>query len=61
MEEFNIKNGIDTKQLPNRKNLVGTMIEQLNAVSSNNPLLGAPKIIYASRTHSQISQGKIGI
>lgn len=51
--------GIDTRQLPNRKNLVNTMVEQLNAVNANNPMLGVPKIIYASRTHSQISQGNI--
>lgn len=57
MEEFNVENGIDTKSLPNRKNLAGAMIEALNAASNNNPVLGAPKIIYASRTHSQISQG----
>lgn len=59
MEGFNQLNGNDTKSLPQRKQLVDSLIDGLNRAGGNsnaNTMLGVPKIIYASRTHSQISQ-----
>lgn len=61
MENFQQQHGFDTRNLPQRKTLVNTLAEQLNTLSSENPgvnvMMGVPKVIYASRTHSQISQG----
>lgn len=61
MENFQQQHGFDTRNLSERKTLVNTLAEQLNALSSENPsvnvMMGVPKVIYASRTHSQISQG----
>lgn len=63
LEEFRGAHNIETKSLPNRKNLTNHLIDTLNqAADGSTPianlgaLLGVPKIIYASRTHSQISQ-----
>lgn len=63
LEEFNRANNIETKSLPNRKNVVNYLTDTLNqATNGSGPsgnmssTLGVPKIIYASRTHSQISQ-----
>lgn len=59
MEQFNHEYGIDTGKLPGRKQLVDSLLQSLNGPSSNqNTTLGVPKIIYSSRTHSQIAQGK---
>lgn len=64
MENFQQQHGFDTKNLPQRKTLVNTLAEQLNALSSDNPstnvMMGVPRVIYASRTHSQIAQGRFG-
>lgn len=56
---FNKDFGIDTNPTL-RRQLVGSLVDSLNSVSgpaSTNAMLGVPKVIYASRTHSQISQG----
>lgn len=60
---FNKVHGIDTGLLPQRKQLVDNFIDSLNNAgsSSSNTMLGVPKVIYASRTHSQISQGNFDI
>lgn len=57
---FNKEYGINTGSLPQRKQMADQFIEQLNAAGSSqtNAMLGVPRVIYASRTHSQISQGK---
>lgn len=63
LEEFRNAHNIETKSLPNRKNLTNHLVDTINqAANGSGPsgnvaaLLGVPKIIYASRTHSQISQ-----
>lgn len=52
--------GNDTRNLQQRKNLTSSLVDSLNALGSENPMgnamMGIPKVIYASRTHSQISQ-----
>lgn len=58
VEQFNMEYGIDTSKLPGRKQLVESLVQQMNGPNSNqNTKLGVPRIIYSSRTHSQISQG----
>lgn len=58
VEQFNTEYGIDTGKLPGRKQLVESLVQQINGPNANqNTMLGVPRIIYASRTHSQISQG----
>lgn len=50
---------IDTKELPQRKQLVESLIKMGALNNANqNAMLGVPRIIYSSRTHSQISQGE---
>lgn len=58
MTAFNKEYGIDAAQLPHRKQMVDQLVESLNNGSSSttNAMMGVPKVIYASRTHSQISQ-----
>lgn len=59
LDEFNQGHNIDAKSLPNRKNLA-SWIQDMNDASKQgaggNNMHGVPKVIYASRTHSQISQ-----
>lgn len=57
---FNKEYGVSAASLPHRKQMADQFIEQLNAGgnSQTNAMLGVPRVIYASRTHSQISQGK---
>lgn len=57
---FNKEYGVNTGSLPQRKQMADNFIEQLNAAgnSQTKAMLGVPRVIYASRTHSQISQGK---
>lgn len=57
---FNKEYGIDTRHLPQRQKMVDSLVDNLNNAAgsaSNNAMLGVPRVIYASRTHSQISQG----
>lgn len=56
---FNKEYGIDTMNLPQRRQAADSLVDQLNnaAGSTSNAMLGIPRVIYASRTHSQISQG----
>lgn len=62
MEAFNNANGIDVKDLPHRKQLFDSMVESLNNGNSNTAnAMGVPRVIYASRTHSQISQGRFSV
>lgn len=58
---FNKEYGIDAANLPQRRQLVDSLVDSLNNGSSSttNAMLGVPKVIYASRTHSQISQGNL--
>lgn len=57
---FNKEYGVDTAALPQRRQMAEQFVESLNAAGNGptNAMLGVPKVIYASRTHSQISQGK---
>lgn len=58
MEKFNDEHGIDTSKLPGRRQLVENLVQSLNGPNANQKnMLGVPRIIYSSRTHSQISQG----
>lgn len=61
VSKFNKEYGVDTSALPQRRQLVDQFVEQLNSAGNGptNAMLGVPRVIYASRTHSQISQGKI--
>lgn len=60
VEQFNKEYGIDTSKLPGRKQLVESLVQSMNGPNANqNTKLGVPKIIYSSRTHSQISQGRL--
>lgn len=62
MDELCRAQNISAKSLPNRKNLANYLVDTLNQAAG--PGLsgkmgtshGVPKVIYASRTHSQISQ-----
>lgn len=59
MEQFNKVNGI--VNMPDRRKQLNSLIDGLNGAGSNgnanaNAMMGVPKVIYASRTHSQISQ-----
>lgn len=61
MDEFNKANGIPERANADRGKLLNTLIDGLNAAggmanANANGMLGVPKVIYASRTHSQISQ-----
>lgn len=57
---FNMEHGINTASLPQRRQAIDQFVESLNAAGNlqTNAQLGVPRVIYASRTHSQISQGK---
>lgn len=60
MSAFNSEYGIDTAKPTLRRQLVNSLVDSLNNTpgeGSSNAMLGVPKVIYASRTHSQISQG----
>lgn len=59
MEAFNMEHGIGTSALPQRRQMFDQLVESLNSTGNvqSNAMLGVPKVIYASRTHSQISQG----
>lgn len=57
--EFNKELGINTNNLPQRRQMVENLLQAGALGNANqNAMLGVPKIIYSSRTHSQISQGK---
>lgn len=58
---FNREHGIATSNLPNRKQAVDDFVAQLNdcGKGQTNAMLDVPKVIYSSRTHSQIAQGKL--
>lgn len=58
MEAFNNEHGLGNQQ-SQRKGLIDSLIEQLNSANSTNTTnaMSVPRVIYASRTHSQISQG----
>ncbi|XP_031629001.1 regulator of telomere elongation helicase 1 homolog [Contarinia nasturtii] len=55
---FNMEHGINTASLPQRRQYIDQFVDSLNAAgnSQTNAMLGVPRVIYASRTHSQISQ-----
>lgn len=60
MATFNKEFGIDATNAFQRNQIVGSLVDTFNNASgstSSNAMLGIPKVIYASRTHSQISQG----
>lgn len=59
VSKFNQEYGVDTSSLPQRRQLVDQFVEQLNSAGNGptNAMLGVPRVIYSSRTHSQISQG----
>lgn len=60
MEKFNDEHGIDASKLPGRRQLVENLVQSLNGPNANQKnMLGVPRIIYSSRTHSQISQGNL--
>lgn len=61
--DFNKEYGVDTSSLPQRRQMVDHFVETLNAAGNgpSNAMLGVPRVIYASRTHSQISQGNLNI
>lgn len=57
---FNNEFGIGTTNSLPKSQLVGSLVDMGNfhsGASSVNAMMGVPKVIYASRTHSQISQG----
>lgn len=62
LDEFGRAQNVPTKALPNRKNLANYLTDTLGQVNESGlsgkmgGMNGVPKVIYASRTHSQISQ-----
>lgn len=61
MAEFNKANGMSDRSNSERGKMLNTLIEGFHDVGGKgnrnaNGMLGVPKVIYASRTHSQISQ-----
>lgn len=57
---FNEEFGIGPTNSFQKNQLVGSLVDTFNFAPGKNKLnamLGVPKVIYASRTHSQISQG----
>lgn len=57
---FNQEYGVGTSNLDQKSQLVGSLVDKFRSASKNtslNAMLGIPKVIYATRTHSQISQG----
>lgn len=63
MADFSKEYAVDTSAFPQRKQMVDQFVETMNAAGNgpSNAMLGVPRVIYASRTHSQISQGKLNI
>lgn len=60
---FNNEFGIGTKTSFHKNHMVDSLVDTFNnqsGATSVNAMLGIPKVIYASRTHSQISQGILG-
>lgn len=59
---FNQQFGVGTTNSFQKSQLVGPLVDTFNIApgkNSINAMLGVPKVIYASRTHSQISQGSL--
>lgn len=61
LEKYNKQNGIKTENLPLLKNLAANFrdnMDELNGLPSEKVAAAwsVPKVIYASRTHSQLSQ-----
>lgn len=57
---FNKEYGAGTTNLVQKGQLVGSSVDTFNNApggTSLNAMLGVPRVIYASRTHSQLSQG----
>lgn len=55
---FNQEFGIGSTSSLQKSQLVGSLVDTFNpGKNALNAMLGVPKVIYASRTHSQISQG----
>lgn len=61
VEGFKQQFDMETANLQQRKTMFNNLVDNLNSLGGDNAMqnamIGVPRVIYASRTHSQISQG----